>query len=195
MFSNREDSLNRLPISRPLQGERLKLRMFEEADIPYVSPLFDELDVLQFYLPTLVRPYSEAQLSEMLKDWHDENTYFLFSIVHHVTNQVKGLVNLDGVSWSNRHTEIGIGISDLKERGKGYAPEALRLLIDYCFDQMGMHRVFARIIEGNEPSIRLFEKLGFKREGQMREHVFRDGGWRDMYIYAVLDSEWKTIQE
>lgn len=68
MFSNREDSLNRLPISRPLQGERLKLRMFEEADIPYVSPLFDELDVLQFYLPTLVRPYSEAQLSEMLKD-------------------------------------------------------------------------------------------------------------------------------
>lgn len=176
---------------RPLESARLRLRVFTTADVPQVSALFQDLDILQFYLPSLLRPFSHAQLAEMLKEWHDESNYFLFAIEEKASAEVKGLINLDGVSWSNRHTEIGIGIADPSARGKGYASEALQLLIEYCFNEMGLHRIFARIIEGNEPSVRLFQKFGFRQEGIMREHVFRHGNWRDMYFYGLLKKEYE----
>jgi RimJ/RimL family protein N-acetyltransferase len=178
----------------PLQSQRLLLRTIEDRDIPSLTPLFQDLDVMQFYLPTLLRPYSAAQLQEMLKEWHDESTYFLFSIVEKASGKVVGLINLDGVNWSNRYTEIGIAIASPADRGKGFAGEALRLLIDYCFKEMGLHRVFARIIEGNRPSVHLFNKLGFTQEGTLREQVFRHGGWRDMYVYGILAAEWDHLQ-
>ena len=63
------------------------------------------------------------------------------------------------------YLEIGIAMVDKKLRGQGLAYEALSKFIDFCFNDLVMHRINARIISGNLASLSLFNRLGFKQEG------------------------------
>ena len=77
------------------------------------------------------------------------------------------------------------------EQGHGYATEASRVLLDHCFNRLGLHKVIARAFESNRGSQRVIEKLGFAREGTFRDEVFLDGEWEDYYRYGLLESEWR----
>jgi RimJ/RimL family protein N-acetyltransferase len=93
--------------------------------------------------------------------------------------------------------DIGYGIAEPQMRGKGYATEALSLLLDYIFSGYPVGRVSAYTDAENAPSRRLLERLGFACEGTMRSVYFRSGGWHDMCIYGILRREWaaRSTQE
>lgn len=175
-----------------MRSNRLYLRPLEDTDIPALAPFFRKPENVKYYIPTLWRSYSEEQVRGLLADWHDLPEYIVYAICDQSNDSVLGLANLDGVNLINGHTEVGIAITAEDRRGQGIAEEALRLLIDYCFGEMRMHRVFARIIAANEPSLRLFRKLGFREEGRLREHVYREGAYNDMLFFGILADEWET---
>lgn len=77
------------------------------------------------------------------------------------------------------------------EHGQGYATGASRLLLEHCFDRLGLHEVIARAFESNRGSQRVIEKLGFTQEGTFRNEVFLGDEWEDYYRYGLLDSEWR----
>jgi len=87
------------------------------------------------------------------------------------------------------YPEIGYGIGDLSERGKGYTQEAVGLLVDYLFNGYPCERIASFVDVENLPSVKVLERLGFQREGVMRRVTFRDGKWRDMAIYGLLRSD------
>ena len=70
--------------------------------------------------------------------------------------------------------------------GKGYMSEALGLTIAFVFETLGLHRIEAACIPDNKRSIRLLQKAGFRREGEMREYLRINGVWRDHYLFALL---------
>jgi [ribosomal protein S5]-alanine N-acetyltransferase len=74
--------------------------------------------------------------------------------------------------------------------GKGYATDAARTMIDFGFDKLGLHRISAAIAPDNAASITVAERLGMKREGIIRDHVFTNDMWRDSVLYSVLVHEW-----
>jgi RimJ/RimL family protein N-acetyltransferase len=76
--------------------------------------------------------------------------------------------------------------------GKGYASEAVGSMLDCAFGRLGVHRVTAYIDTRNLPSVRLVERLGFRREGHMIESYREPVGWSDEYLYAVLRREWRS---
>jgi RimJ/RimL family protein N-acetyltransferase len=76
------------------------------------------------------------------------------------------------------------------EWGKGYATEAARLLLDFAFGPLGLHRVSAAIGPDNDASIALVKRLGLTHEGRLRDHVFTNGAWRDSLLFSVLAGEW-----
>jgi ribosomal-protein-alanine N-acetyltransferase len=78
--------------------------------------------------------------------------------------------------------------------GKGYMTEVAAALLEFAFDQKGFHRVYATCDPRNVGSARVMEKSGMKREGHLRDHVLKDGEWRDSLLYAILDWEWREIQ-
>jgi RimJ/RimL family protein N-acetyltransferase len=90
----------------------------------------------------------------------------------------------------NRSCKLGITIGEKSEWGKGYAREALEAVIAYCFEQLNMNRVGSEIYAFNERSIRLFESLGFQREGVVRQAVWKRQAFVDEYIYGLLREEW-----
>jgi RimJ/RimL family protein N-acetyltransferase len=66
----------------------------------------------------------------------------------------------------------------------------MELLLDFAFNEINLHRVFLTVFSYNQRAIRLYEKLGFQREGIYREHLQRDGQRFDMLHYGILRREW-----
>ena len=75
-------------------------------------------------------------------------------------------------------------------RGRGYATEAAGAIMDYAFNTLDLHRIQAKTNSDNLASFRVMERLGMKREGQIREATFRDGQWLDVLVYGILAKEW-----
>jgi RimJ/RimL family protein N-acetyltransferase len=80
---------------------------------------------------------------------------------------------------------------DPRFHGRGYATEAVRAVIDLCFGPLGLRRVIAECFADNEPSWRLMDRLGMRREQHtVKESLHRTKGWLDGYTYALLAEEW-----
>ncbi len=174
-----------------MHSQRLYLRTLERDDLKQLGPFFKDPEQVKYYIPTLWRSYSEEQLTGLLEDWHDQPAYVVYVITEKETGDIIGLANLDGINLINGNSEMGIAITRTDKQGQGFAKEALSILINYCFDEMRLHRVYARIIEANEGSVALFKRLGFKEEGRMREHVHRSGKFLDMLFFGLLKEEWQ----
>lgn len=101
-----------------------------------------------------------------------------------------GEISLKSIRWFNRKAEIGIYIQQ-GFREKGIAGQALRLFIGYVFNTMNFHRLEAEVVDYNSSAKRLFENLGFKQEGILREAKFFNGRFHDIISYGILASEWK----
>jgi ribosomal-protein-alanine N-acetyltransferase len=78
--------------------------------------------------------------------------------------------------------------------GKGYMTEALALLLDAAFRELGLHRVEANVQPGNRTSIRLVQRAGFAREGYSRRYVKIGGRWRDHVRFAILAEDWPALR-
>ena len=76
--------------------------------------------------------------------------------------------------------------------GKGYATDAARVLLRFAFTTLGRHRVTAAIGPENEASIAVVKRIGFTYEGQLRDHVFTNGAWRDSQLYSLLEPEYSA---
>lgn len=99
---------------------------------------------------------------------------------------VCGLINLN---ITDRFAEIAIIIGEKKMWGKGFGSESLQLLVHYGFSELKLHRLEARIFDFNKSSIRLFEKLGFMIEVNLRESLWREGKWWDVHIFSILNND------
>ena len=69
---------------------------------------------------------------------------------------------------------------------------SLQAIIAYCFNELGMNRIGAEIYEFNTHSMRLFERNGFRLEGTKRQFIFKDGSFKDEYLYSLLREEWES---
>lgn len=78
-----------------------------------------------------------------------------------------------------------------REWNNGYATTASSLLLDYAFDELGLHRIEASAFASNEASRRVLEKLGFTKEGTARKAVLVDGEWVDKIHFGLLESQWR----
>ena len=97
-----------------------------------------------------------------------------------------------GPSSRARGAQAELGwVLDPDHTGVGYATEAVRELLRYCFEDLAVHRVVANCFLGNESSWRLMERLGMRRElHAVHESLHRSGEWLDTVGYAMLADEW-----
>jgi RimJ/RimL family protein N-acetyltransferase len=103
-----------------------------------------------------------------------------------------GTVGIMDLDWRNRRCEFGpIFIGELEYRGRGLARDAEILVLDYCFNHLGMHKVIAHVTESNAEVIRLHEAAGFKRDILLRDHIFRSGRFEGLYLLSCLAEEFR----
>lgn len=102
-----------------------------------------------------------------------------------------GIAYVARIDAHHQHARIGVTIGDRAYWGKGYGRESMHLLLRYCFDQLGLHRVRAATFEYNTAWRDLVEGMGFTKEGTARDYLYRDGRFWDKENYALLEPEYR----
>jgi len=166
-----------------LEGKLVNLRVQEKEDLPWVAEWLSNPDFFGVYNPLL--QISRSDLEKNSEKAPSENRWF---IIETKDRSKVGEIGhfLDGRLW-----EIGYNLIP-SERGKGYATEATKIMVDYMFLSKETVRIQAHIDPRNIPSQKVIEKNGFKKEGLIRKCFFSKGQWRDMLLYSILREEWKT---
>jgi len=123
------------------------------------------------------------------------DTWFQLVLICKENGQLIGDVGLHFLASDGQHKQVEIGYTLAKNyHGKGYATEALRAILDHVFTTLQKHRVIASIDPENEASMRLLERLGFRKEAHFKESLFFRGRWADDVIYALLKLEWRSVE-
>ena len=107
-------------------------------------------------------------------------------------DQPVGCVGLCHWSPQDRTAECSFYIGNPQAQGKGYATQALTLLHNWGFQELGLDRTWAEAFANNAGGIKTLEKLGYKREGVLRKHVFRNGERVDSIMWGLLREEWNN---
>lgn len=102
-----------------------------------------------------------------------------------------GLVHLTGLDWVSRVAEFAILIGDKSVRGKGVGRDATALMLEYGFRTLNLNRIWLRVTQTNSAAIRVYERLGFCREGVLRQAFFADGALQDVLVMGLLAKEWR----
>ncbi len=111
--------------------------------------------------------------------------------VHAADGTLIGVASVTNISPHNRHCMVGITIGDRNYWGQRYGREALEVLLDYCFNELGMHRVATETFEYNTAWKRLVIEAGFRKEGTERDYLYRDDKFWDKEVYALLEPEYR----
>lgn len=100
-----------------------------------------------------------------------------------------GVVYLQNFEEENRKAESGIFLGDIY--GKGLGTQAYKLLTDYAFKNLGMHKVVAKVLAKNTASVRMNEKAGYKQEAYLKDELFLDGKYEDLILFGAINNDEK----
>jgi ribosomal-protein-serine acetyltransferase len=104
-----------------------------------------------------------------------------------------GSIGCHAIDWANRHCSLGYWV-DATHQGKGIVTKCCASMLDYLFDELGLHRVVIQCAPGNTRSCAIPERLGFTREGVNREAQLIAGRWLDLVMWSILDAEWRAAR-
>jgi RimJ/RimL family protein N-acetyltransferase len=97
--------------------------------------------------------------------------------------------------WAKEHRQGEIGfVVHPDHHGRGYATEGAARMLRYGFEEAGLHRIIGRLEARNEPSARVLERLGMRREAHFVENELVKGAWESEVVYALLAREWRAAQ-
>ncbi|MEI6061229.1 MAG: GNAT family N-acetyltransferase [Bacteroidota bacterium] len=170
-------------------GPNLLLRAPEPADI---DTLFRwENDMRIWHLGNTLTPYSRFAIEQFVLNTTDDifasKQLRLMIDWHSSGPEAITVGSIDLFDFDPFHMRAGIGILiDESSRQKGFASEALELLIQYCFNTLNLHQLYCNIEQGNTDSIRLFTKAGFVECGNKKEWLLRKGNWTDELIFQLI---------
>jgi RimJ/RimL family protein N-acetyltransferase len=179
-----------MTVASLLVGERLRLIALQTGDAATIERWYQDSDFVRQFESAPAMPRTAESLGRWIEEEHRKTDSFLFAIRTLDTDTLIGLLHLDSAMWHHRSIWLAIGIGDAAYRGRGYGYEAMRLALQFAFDELNMHRLQLTVFNYNTPAIELYDRLGFTREGVFREAIMRDGQRYDMYLYGMLAHEW-----
>lgn len=173
-----------------LEGNEIALRTIEEEDLSFLQQAVNDQSV---WRPIgSVDPVNAEQEQEFFENVVCNRETVDLLIADDETPA--GIISLTPDDAEDDGAELGYWIAS-GHRRRGYASNAIERMVDYGFQQRGLHRISARVFECNEPSQQLLESTGFTHEGTNREAVFIDGTYQDVYWYSMLEHEYESENE
>jgi ribosomal-protein-alanine N-acetyltransferase len=189
--------VSRFSLTDGLMGDRVVVRDFRLDDLDAMHAYLSDDEVFRHVSwapPTLDETANSVREVIVAARTEPRNDYEL-AVTLRDTGEVVGQVTLQTDRYIPRLRQRTSELGYMLRRdcwGAGIATEAARLLLDFAFAEVGLHRVFAVVGERNPASIRVLEKLGFRREARHVKDVFIRGEWLTSLIYAVLEDEWSV---
>lgn len=173
-----------------ITAPRVVLRWISEDDSDGLYEIFSNPQVMRYW-STVPLPDREAAaaLQREIAEGNERETMFKWGIALRASNKVIGTTTLFNLNLDNGRAELGYAMAHAYW-GKGYMNEALKALVSHAFEVMELRRLEADVDPRNAASIRTLERLGFQREGFLRERWHVNGEIQDALFYGLLRREW-----
>ena len=179
-----------------IQSKRLTLKEVIFSDLENIHQLLSLPETDQYN--TLGIPKSSYETEDFLKAWINSKTEsprkkYVFCIENNA-NEFIGLVGINIGKPNYRNAEIWYKLH-LNYWNQGYATEAVKTILHFCFTELKLHRVEGGCATNNLASRKVLEKSGMIREGQKRKVLPIRGEWFDSYEYAILEEDFISKQQ
>ena len=181
-----------------LAGERVLLRPFLlEEDAPAIRAVLQDPEVGRLtgsdHGPAEPRPWDEAA-EERMRAWYstrqEQPGRLDLAVVDRAAGAYVGEVVLNEWDSGNRSCNFRIALAQAG-RDRGLGSEALRLIVGYGFEHLGLHRIALEVYAFNPRARHVYERAGFVVEGVLRDALRYDDQWIDATVMSILDHEWK----
>jgi [ribosomal protein S5]-alanine N-acetyltransferase len=176
-----------------LTGTKIKLRKLTENDHKKYMEIEDVMENRLLADDDLPFPPTEEDHKNFLKGISSKKDDYMFAVETIDDNLFIGTIGLFRTNWKNGTCYVGISLSS-DYQGKGYGTDAMKVLLDYIFEYININKVKLEVFSSNERAIRSYEKCGFKKEGILREEIFRYGAFQDMTVMGILRKEWESVK-
>lgn len=184
--------MNSKPQQKFLVGEKIYLRGVEAGDLnaEYQS-WFNDAEVCQFNSHHRFPNYPQS-----MQEYYDtvikSQNHLVFAIVDKQTENHIGNISLQDINTIDRTAEFAIIVGNKNFWGRGVGQEAGRLIINHGFQALNLQRIYCGTTEDNMAMQKLAEFLGFKKEGVAKRAMFKNGNYRDIFLYGLLKDESRT---
>ena len=171
------------------KNDKITLRALEPDDIELLYSWENNEEI--WNVSQTLAPFSKHILAIYIQN-SDKDIYEskqLRLMIDDSNNHTVGAIDLFDFDPFNQRLGIGILIQKEADRSQGFAKSALALMIDYCFDKLKLHQVYANIGETNVASINLFSQVGFRLEGTKKDWLRVIDGWEDEHLYQLINTK------
>lgn len=169
-------------------SERIFLRKVTEQDVETYHQWRNDTDVMKNTSPEL-DIFTLAESEEFIRNISKSSNSKSYIISLKERDKSIGMVSLINIDYKNQNAECIIDIGEKDYWGNGFGQEAMQLLINYSFLEMNLHKVYLRVFSFNERAIKLYERIGFVKEGELKEQLFRNGKWHGIISMAIFQED------
>lgn len=173
-----------------LRGKKIFLRALEPEDLVFIYTVENDESIWHF--SNTNTPYSKFLIHQYLENAHQdiyEAKQLRLAICLNETSQTVGLIDLFEFDPKNNRAGIGIVIHNESDRNNGVGKEALQLLINYSFNQLQLHQLFANIGIDNVASLNLFATFGFEKIGIKKDWLKINNHYQDEAIFQLINHQ------
>lgn len=170
-----------------LTGENTYLRRLEKIDLERSLKWINDPSIM------VIMGVWGPRTAYHQERWYEEiavsKTNLVFALCLKESDEHIGNLSLFDIDYINRNAGLTIFIADEGHRGGGVGTEAVRLLVEYAFDYLNLHRVYCRT--NNEIAAKLYERIGFVKEGVSRQSSYEFGQYMDKVLYGLLKNDYE----
>ncbi|MBO8170816.1 MAG: GNAT family N-acetyltransferase [Bacillaceae bacterium] len=172
----------------------IELQYFDRSDFKQLIHWIDSPQMLmQWGGPQFNYPLDERQLGQYIEHANqDHSDHYVYKVIHQVTGRVIGHISLGQVDRKNKSARIGkVLVGDKNLRGQGICRLMMEEILKMAFDKLDVHRVSLGVFDFNQSAITCYERVGFKKEGLLRDcRKIGDKYW-SLWEMSILDFEWR----
>lgn len=175
-------------------GTSIMLREFMQSDLDEMCKWKSDPESTRYLSDTFTVPQTWDQSANFLDSiLSGKNPGVHLVIANLMTGEYLGQCDLMNITSYSHKAEMAIVLGP-EHRGKGYASEAIDLLLELAFDHMNLNRIYLRVFTENQPAIKCYDRCGFVREGMLRQDYYSYGEYHDVIMMGILRDEWRRTR-
>lgn len=174
------------------KGQLVNLRAFTDEDIKPSVEFMNDMEVVLNLDDDAPMPQSYETQKEWFEEARKDKKHYkdFFWAIETKEGKFIGGCGVNHMDGKNRVAQVGIFIGDRDCLGKGYGTDAMKVLLEFLFEEYNVNKVKLMVFDFNKRAIKSYEKCGFKTEAMLRESVFRFGKYNDMRSMAILKEDY-----
>lgn len=173
-----------------LTGQKVRLRGITEEDLPKATEYMNDPEVILNLNTSIPYPLTLDREKKWYETQIDSKDTYNFAIETLDEGLYIGGCGINRLDLKNGVAVIGIFIGHKDYRGKGYGTDAMKVLLDFIFNQINVNKVQLYVFAFNERAIKSYKKCGFIEEGRLRQTIFRNGKYHDEIVMGILREEY-----